>query len=211
MAGEWGRTVTVVHGPLLPSVRWGSRRRISFRVHSEGGTSRIEAVLEQRMGDFYGLLGVAGAVMTPLVAGLSLIPGIVMGIASASLVFTSLLSHHIDVNWLSSLLEEACTDARDYQAGIGSELRCRIECEPQGRDVSCSLEPVDSPEVLAAALSILGFTVHGEHATNGSLYIRYRCEDGVRCSLVYSSKRFKPKPSIDTASLITLLAAHLVC
>ncbi len=206
--GEWGKTLTVLHGPLLPRLRQGTGKRVTLRVSREPGFSRIEAVLEQRLGDLYGVAAAALAVAAGLTAFTLPPAALASGIASGLLGIHSVLTSHVDANWVSSLLEEACMDARDYQ-GVLREHQCSVECEPVRQGHACSIKGLSTREVLAASLAILGFNVSGDTARSQSLRIRFWCEDG-SCHLLYQGRGAR-KPTIETAILVTMLVAGLAC
>lgn len=209
--GEWGRSLAVLHGPPYPSPRLGSGKRVALRLgDDERGFTRLELVLESRLGDAYTVLAAVLALASPLAALALPAAGVALGAASASIGILSMLTGAIDANWCSSLLEEACIEAQEYRELVEREQQCRIECSEAGGGYSCVLGPVSSREVLSASLAILGFNVQGSTAYTSTIRVDFRCS-GSSCTLLYRPRRLYPRPTIYTAILATMLISRLAC
>ncbi len=210
LMGEWGSSLVVAHGPPYPSLRYGSRRVATLRVQEAGNVCRVEGILEQRYGDYYGAIGSALALSAPFLAALAPPLGATTGILSALLTAYSLFSSRIDVNWLSSLIEEACEYSPEFEENARTGTACRLECGVRRGRVECILEPVDSDEYLLLAFSLIGFRATEGEVTNGAIRVSYSCE-GRKCRLFYEPAFLAPPTTPESAALITTLLARVLC
>ena len=211
LEGEWGSSVYAAHGPLYPSPRQGSGKRVAVRLgEDEKGLTRMELVVEARLGDAYTILSAGLALATPLATLIHPALGAGTAAASAAVGLLSMLAGGVDANWCSSLLEEACMEASDYRELVERRHQCRIECREVDGGYACTLAPVSSREVLSASLAILGFNVRGSVARTPGIRVEYRCS-GQSCTLIYRAGRLYPRPTIYTAILSTMLVSKLAC
>ncbi len=211
LMGEWGSSLLVAHGPPHPSLRHGSRRIALLRVQADRDVCRIEGVLEQRYGNYYGVAGSILAAATPFLTLFSPLPGIATGIASALLTLYTLTTVRIDVNWLSSLIEEACEYSHEFEENTREHTTsCRIECGLKGDGALCTIEPIDGDEFLLLALNLIGFRAGEGWASNGSIRVTYKCEER-RCNLYYESSFLAPRVTPESAALITTLLSKILC
>ena len=209
--GEWGRSVSAIHGPPYPSPHQGSGKRVTIRLgDDERGLTKLELILEARMGDTYTALAAVLALTAPLITLVNSIAGIAVGVSSATLGMLSMLTSSIDSNWCTSLLEEACLEASEYKELVDREQTCHIECSEASGGYSCTIAPLSSREILSASLAILGFSVKGSTAYTSSLRIDYRCSAS-SCTLLFKPRRLYPRPTIYTAILTTMLASKIAC
>ena len=206
--GEWGRSVTLIHGPVWPRLRQGTWKRVAVRVTREASLSRLEAMVEQRLGDIYGFVGAVAGIAAPLAALFNVWLGVLLGAASFATGIYSVLTSHVDFNWVSSLLEEACLDAKDYQ-GVVRDTGCSVECSPVRQGYACSIQGVAGPEIIGASLAIIGFGVAGRKARSGGLHVEYWC-DTLSCTLLFRGHG-GVKPTIETALLVSTLVAKIAC
>ncbi len=209
--GEWGRSIVALHGPPYPSLRHGSGKRVSARLsREENGLTRVEVVIETRLGDVYALAAAALALLAPLAGVAGLQYSLPLGLAAAASGVAATLTTSIDANWASSLAEEACLEAPSYRDMVSQEPRCSVECGEARGGYACTIAPLGAQEVLGAALAILGFSVRRGRAETQTLSVRFTCSPS-SCTLLFRPRRLYPRPNIYTAILVSMLAARLAC